>query len=47
MLLAVVAVDTFCSTESPTALYVLDISDMKQFIVHLKSSSISQLINRI
>ena len=41
----VVVVATSCSGGSPTALKGLDISDITQFFIHLKSSSMSQLIN--
>ena len=41
----VVVVATSCSGGSSTALKGLDISDITHFSVHLKSSSMSQLIN--
>ena len=45
MIYPVVVVVTSYSGGSPTALNVFDISDITQFFVHIKSSSISQLIN--
>ena len=36
---------TYSTGGSPSALNVLDISDITQFFAHLKLSSISQLIN--